>query len=458
MRIIAKIALRNIILNKRKSVLIGFTLFFSTFILLFSSSAINGIQSQVTNGYVNIQTGDVIVMWKSLKEETAKSDPGRFVNPIETHSFIPSEEVQNERAVQVMETYLVDHQNQVEAAFPTVRRNAKVISPSNNDSLIIYSVSSEAANFLLDSRTMSVKEGEFVTGYGISLSEDMAEELGVRLGDEVNVEVIAVNGDIKYQGFTLTGIYANGAGYNNWFGILAEETARELYGMSNSDFDVTLIHLQDKGSANEFAAQLDQLLLAESDVLRAESYLEASDFYTRMPQLYKSIFTVFIFFLLSIIAVGLRSIVRMNLFQRIKEFGTLRAIGYGRAQNFFIIFLEIFFLSLISLLIALLTSSILVSMLGQSGISVEGDLRDAVGGASFYPIMKVVDIVVAFISITLFSLIATVNPGLRLCYQKISDLMLARQHKISVIALLFKQLFTRKNQSMAYGDHKKLGS
>ena len=45
-------------------------------------------------------------------------------------------------------------------------------------------------------------------------------------------------------------------------------------------------------------------------------------------------FNVFIFFLLGMIAIGLRATVRMNLFEHMREFSTLRAVGYSRFQCF----------------------------------------------------------------------------------------------------------------------------
>ncbi|MGM7681883.1 ABC transporter permease [Cytobacillus sp. Hm23] len=425
---IAKIALRNIFAHKVRSIVIGVVIFFCTFMLLISNAALNGVRQQVTNSYATIQTGDVIVMWESLYEESSPSDPGRFINPIATLSFDPLKEQENTAAIEKLMTYLRGNQHDIDTVFPTVRRDAKVATSENNDSMIIYSLNDRSEKSLLDSKVIQPLKGEIISDRGISISEEMANKLKVGLNDLLNISVAKVNGEMVNKEYKVTGIYANGASYNNWYGFLQEDEARSLYGMEENEFDFVKIFLNNKLNLNEFANDLDQFISFNSGVLRAESYLEASDFYTLMPSLYKSMFNVFIIFLLIIIAVGLRSIVRMNLHQRIKEFGTLRAIGYSKFQNSMLIILESFFLASIALSFAFVTSTIVIITLSERGIEVGGALKDAVGGSSFYLSFQISDLTIAFVSILVFVLFATFKPAVKMSKQRIVDLLEGREN------------------------------
>ena len=92
MRILVRIAFRNIKLNMRKSLLLGFTIFFCSFLLLTVNSAMNGAEKQVIRNYKNLQVGDIIVMWDKLKKTDASS-PQRFINVYESLSFDVKEDV-----------------------------------------------------------------------------------------------------------------------------------------------------------------------------------------------------------------------------------------------------------------------------------------------------------------------------------------------------------------------------
>jgi len=57
--LILKIAFRNLVQNKWRSLLIGCALFTSSFLLLISNAAMNGVENQVISSYVHYQTGHV---------------------------------------------------------------------------------------------------------------------------------------------------------------------------------------------------------------------------------------------------------------------------------------------------------------------------------------------------------------------------------------------------------------
>lgn len=155
-------------------------------------------------------------------------------------------------------------------------------------------------------------------------------------------------------------------------------------------------------------------------------------------------FNIFLIFILVVIAAGLLSTVRMSLFTRMKEFGTLRAIGYSRTRSFGIIFAEMFLLAALALAAAFVCTVILQAILGQTGIYVgTGPVSYGIGGERFWPQLRANDVVLAAVAITLFSFLATVGPGLKLCYHKITDLMLKQQPRFFLPGRIFREWFGR---------------
>lgn len=435
--VILKIAFRNVIKNKWRSALIGFTLFISSFFLLFSNAAINGIEVQVIRGYINYQSGHVAVMWPGMKE-VSPTDPVRFLDNLA--SFEHDNLDQNLIAVDRLEKYLGANEKDIEKGFPSIIRRVRYSSGDQNDRIVVFGLTQEHAEFLQQERTLAITAGSLpAPDYpGIAISEYFSEETGLAMGDKISLRAVTADKAVQEMEFTITGLYANGAPYENTYAFMTDESARELTGVSQPLFDIYRIYLPDRAEAGSFAKELETYL--EGTNLHAESYLEASPFYTNNSRLMRIMSNIFMFFLLIVIAMGLVATIRMNLLERIKEFGTMRAIGYSRSKSYGIIFAEMFILATMALAIALLAAGILVAILGQSGIYVgSGPVSYGIGGERFWPELKVNDIILSILAITFFSLFATIGPGLSLCYQEITDMMLKRQRRIFLPGKILRQ-------------------
>jgi putative ABC transport system permease protein len=451
MNVLLKIALRNILANHRRSLLIGLAIFISTFLLLSSNSIMNGVARQTLRGYINIQTGHVAVMWEKL-HRTDPNDLSRFINLFETNSFEVEKAALNQKSLDGLARFLREHHSQIKAFHPIIRRNAELISDRKVDSLLIYGLTAADRDLFLSTGTITLKEGKLTAdqNYGICISREKAEADRLRLGDSVTIEVTTPYGAQNSLDFVVSGIYTNAAGYDNWYGFVSDANARELFDFDRGYFDFGKVFLKDPSRAEDFAKRLDAYLLTRGAALRSESYLRASPMYTNISRNMKTLFNVFICFLLAMISMGLRSTVRMNLFERMKEFGTIRAIGYSRRQTYAVIFLETFLLALFALGAALILTVILTLIFANTGVYVgTGPISMALGGESFYPRMEVADVLTALAVMLIFTLISTLKPGLRLCYQAITDILAKRQRPVSPVQIWLKTWLTRLNDKSA---------
>ncbi len=444
MLIVAKIALRNVIASKKRSFLIGLVIFLSTFILLISDAMMNGVERQILKGYDNLQASDVVVMWDSLKK-VGNDDTTRLLF-LTNNSFDPKKDAENKRATDKLNSYLDEHKSEVKAYYPLVRRNASLVNGNKKDSQFsIFGLTEANRKFLLESRTIELSQGELIydDSNALAISRAKADEYDLDLGDKVEIAGLSIDGKAVARQFVIKGIYANGAGWDNYYGFIAESAARDLFQYKPGTFDIAKIYLDDAERADDFAKDLDSVLTAQSDVLRAESSSEASAMFPMMAQNLKAVFNLFIFALLFIIAIGLRATINMNLFERMKEFGTIRAIGYSRAQSFAIIFFEAFFLSLSMLCLALVSAFVLVQIFSEVGVYLGDGPLSYFGGESIYPSMRVLDVLFALVIIALFALLSTFNPGLKLLYQNITDIMAKRQKRVFLPAAIWRGWFPK---------------
>lgn len=105
--ILAKIAIKNVMANKKRSFLLGFVIFLSTLVLLLSNGAMNGVEKQVTKGYRYLQAADVIVIWDNLKK-IGNEDTARLLFLTNT-SFNPTLDDDNQKALTQLNNFLNEH-------------------------------------------------------------------------------------------------------------------------------------------------------------------------------------------------------------------------------------------------------------------------------------------------------------------------------------------------------------
>jgi len=419
------IAFRNLGKTIRKSSLLALAVFLCSTILLIAFFAFNGVERQTLRNYVNVQAGHVIVLWNDLAESDTSS-PQRFINVYEALTYHPDEARENQEALTTVENWLTDNEDQVDRTFPIVRRNAVIETTQTTDSTFLtYSLTSEHRNFLVDNKSLSLAEGRFPDADAdeVVISQDKAANLGLTVGDEVDIATITDAGQTVNTRFTVCGIYTDGAFYENLYGFLDDETARRVYAVPDGSYDSMLVFLKDRSDAQGFADGLEDRLQADGTVLHAESYLDANSFYNNTPAMIKAVFGVFIVFVLLIIALGMQSSVKMSLYQRMKEIGSMRAIGFGKAQVYTMIFFETFFLTVAALIPALVVSLGFVLVFENRGIFVGPAASALFGGQYFYPEARAQQVFVVLAIMLGFSLLSTIQPGLAMVNQTIVDMM-----------------------------------
>lgn len=425
-----KIAVNYMKADKKKAMLTGFAIFFSALFLFVTSFTMNGIEKQVTNGYKNLQSGDIIAMWNSL-DEVDPMDSAKFLGNPET--FDMKDDSDNLAAIDALNKFNEEHSSKLKAVYPIIRRYLyySVEKDSNkvqNSRLLCYSLSKEHAQHILDTGALEMEKGSMFSGDGKAcISRETADGFGLEIGDTLELTAYTVDGGSNNQTIQIGGIYANAAGYDNLYIFMTESDARSLFKFHDDYFDVAMMYLKNEREIDEYAKELNDTLDKVNGNLRARSFEEASTFFTSTSKNLKLIFQVFTCVLLILIGFGLYTSIKMKIQDRIRIFGTLRAIGYSRLQCFMILFNEVALLTVIASVLALIVSIIFVVAFQRNGIYVgSGGITYALGGERFYPKFKLYDVVVSSLIMFAFSLAASAKPSCELVCQNIADLLSKR--------------------------------
>lgn len=435
---LVQIAFGNIIKNRKRSVLIGLAIFISCFILLFSNAVGNGTSAAILNEYYYMQAGDVVLLWEKALE-IEKDSPSRIYL-----SLFESEKVkENKEALSALSAFLQRRGSEIENAFQVVRRSAVLTTSDTLVDVNVYGMSRPEWLFLQPKETVKLEEGAFEAepDSTVIVSRLIADSANLKVGDWITLEATSAYGAKNSLDYRISGIYRNGIPWNNDYIYMSAADARVLYDFDPEDFDSMRIYLKDRQTAGSFTRELNTALGPGSRVLQALEGPEASSFFTRQADFFKNIFTFFVIFMVVIIGFGIRATVRMNLFERMSEFGTLRAIGYNRARIFFIIFCEIFLLALFALAGALAASTAAVLLTGRTGIYIGSEPASYIfGGDYLRPIFRIRDVLTAFVIILALSLMAPFKPAVKLCWQKISDILLKRQERSPVTVMVIRSM------------------
>jgi putative ABC transport system permease protein len=444
-----RIAYRNILKNPKRSILVGLTLIISCTLLLFSFSIGNGVSRQIITKYRNFQSGDVTVLWKNVKKIDI-SDPSRLF----FSNFDIQHDRENRTAIRRLDAFLKKNAGDIAACYKSIRNEGMLDTGRYASFCIIFGVSPAELKFWERTRNFQLAAGVLPFGRrdGVCISDDLARKNEIRIGDWITLDSTTPRGLVNSLEYQVVGLYKSSSEFDNIYIYMTPDNALELFDQDSTYFRSARIYLKNPATARLFAKQLDEYLTAGNDQLRAEAIGDSARFYSTIAGFLKGLFSFFVIFILLLIAVGIRSTVRMNLFERLKEFGTLRAIGFNRAQNFLIIFLEIFLLALISLGTAGVLTLILVGVFNRTGLYIgKGAIAYALGGESIYPVFQFTDLAGALLLITIFAFFAPLKPGLRLCYQKITDLLAQNQKPVVVLLLAIRRFLKTHKTSMAPG-------
>ncbi|MDA8242842.1 MAG: ABC transporter permease [Elusimicrobia bacterium] len=260
----------------------------------------------------------------------------------------------------------------VARAAPRAAAFAMIASPSNSGSVLLYGLDPEAERGVsrLD---RSVKAGDFLKEDGdtVVIGAKLADTLGVELGDKVVITAAAAGGgDLAQALFRVGGIMNSGSrAMDSNFAFIRLDRAQKLLNL--------------RGGFHEIAVAFRDLRTAEDKSLPFWSGYggggnEAKGWPELVPELAAaksmSAFGIFItaVILSGIVALGIMNTLFMSLYERMFEFGVLRALGTRPWRMGLMIVSEAGALSLISSVFGMAIGLLACRLVGINGLDYTG--------------------------------------------------------------------------------------
>lgn len=217
-------------------------------------------------------------------------------------------------------------------------------------------------------KSISVLEGRALAAAdrrGMMVGEGLARTLKLRPGDPVTVVASTLDGAMNTGDFEVTGVFRTfSKDYDERAVRIPLAAAQELLSTGDANLIVVLL---DQTSRTAAAAAAAEGLLSGSG-LAVRRWEEINDFYTSTVALYDRQFAVLRLIMLFMVLLGVANAVNMSVFERMSEFGTMRALGNRNRFVSALILTECLLLGVAGAAVGVLAGSLLAWLVSLVGI------------------------------------------------------------------------------------------
>jgi ABC-type lipoprotein release transport system permease subunit len=392
MGLTTKLARRNLFRNKRRTIIAGSAIGIGLAALIFTDAVILG-----------------------MKREMIASATGAYMGEGQIHrrGFRLAQEV----GLTIIDSEKVgaklERERSVAAFAPRAESFGMITSPADVSSVILIGVDPPKEK-LLSRIDRSLRAGNYFEGSNprdIVLGGDLAERLAVSLGDRVVVTVAqAGTGDLSQDLFRVSGIFRFGIKeMDEGLAFVRLPKAQQMLGIGAGIHEIAL-----KFTSPDFAAESNSPFW---DKYSAGGN-EAVSWAVLLPQLKGVLRMIWISLalmaavLFGVIAFGIINTLFMSLYERMFEFGVLRALGTRASSVRRLIVFEAGCLAVLSIAMGMLLGFALTFAVAKIGIDYRGiEFAGTTFSDRLYPVLHVQQFVIYPLAVFCFTLLVGLYPA-----------------------------------------------
>lgn len=390
-----QLAWRNIWRNPRRTIVIMTAIIIGVWSMLFLSALMRGMTDQMVHNGIATLTGEIQIHRKGYR-----SDP-----TIENNITAPKE----------VETTLYKILPPGSQWTARVRVNAIASNArhSNGVTLVGINPAQEARISFIGEAVTQGRYLKMEDKYGILAGKALVDKFETRLGRKLVLMSQDTGKEIASKAFRIVGIFrAEMEATEKQFVFVTMPAARQMLKMEKGISEISIL-LPDRQQADSIAARLDAALFSIYEVDTWQKLLPIISAYLAMMDGW-----IFIWYLVVFIAMGFGIVntMLMAIFERIREFGLLKALGMKPWWIIKSVLIESFFLLVIGITIGNLAG--LLSILALSGYGI--NLSALSAGTEFAGISKVIypaiygkDVAMANLVVFFLGLVVSIYPAVK---------------------------------------------
>lgn len=249
---------------------------------------------------------------------------------------------------------------------------------------------------------------------GIWIPELLSKGMKVKVGDAIVVVATNKDGSVNGKQFIVAGVLESATGPGGRDGYIHIEDAIEVLRMEGMEISEVAIRLKDFGKLNTFSKKLEALISKELNqpdklIFEFHTWEKLTPFYTIANMI--DVMTFFIkLMLIAIVLISIMNVMIMAVYERIREIGTIAAIGTlpGKILNMFVI--EGFCLGIVGAAIGNVAGIAIIYTLNLLKITYNfGQQKGLILQANVY----FYDLIVISATVIIVSVIASLQPAFK---------------------------------------------
>jgi putative ABC transport system permease protein len=248
---------------------------------------------------------------------------------------------------------------------------------------------------------------------GILLSHELAEQLHVQPGEELDLLTGNVYGDIAARTFQIQGILEK-TGIDIFIGgyaLISISAAQRLMDVENTAGTLAL-KLDDPAQIEYVKTELQHEFDSQQIPVVVNTWQEIRGIFESMNRTIQFFGRLGNITLFLVIIIGIINSVLMSVFDRTHEIGTLMAMGTTRRQIYALLLLEMILLATMAILSGILLSSAMILRMAKSGLTgINETVATLWGGGRLFPQIVYSDVCTIFVTLLLVVIAATLYPA-----------------------------------------------
>ena len=368
-----KLAWRNMLRNKRRTVIAGTAIGLGLSALIFTDALMIGMNRHLVQSGTATFLGEGQVhregFRSTLEVELTINDSDGVLNTLEASPIVAS-------------------------YTPRVMSFAMINSPANSEGVTLFGID-PTTEPLLSQIDEVMTDGQYITGEEreIVIGSKLAELLEVELGDRVVLTAAqAFTGDLSQELFRVSGIYHfNVKEMDRSMGFVSITTAQRMLGIENNVHEIAITFTDGAYARDENLPLWGELSAGGNEAIGWPVLLPQLSAAMELTTFSLLIVAIILF---AVVSLGIINTLFMSLYERMFEFGVLRAIGTRPTAIFRLVISEAGALSIISIFIGLILSAFFLALVSKIGIDYTGmDYAGVTFREKIYPVAELVQFV-----------------------------------------------------------------
>ncbi len=396
---IGRIAWRNILRNKRRSLILITSIVVGVLALVLTEGFATGMLHQMLSNQISADAGYIQIHKKGYQSdptlENAMTNPG----PV--------------REILTKERAILNYSERL-------RVFGLVSSPYNSYGVSIVGIVPSAEK-KITTISQYITKGSYLSGEPgqILLSTSMADKLKVGLGDKVVIMASQIDGSVGSEACRVSGIFETfNSGFDQSHVYIPIQTADQMLNADGlvSEFVVNPKNTRDQAAVESRVRDDIAGLPGAAGEYEVLSYEQMLPLLVAQLVLYRQA----LYLIAGIIAValifGIIDTMLMSVMERTHEFGVSMAIGMSNRKIFTMVMIEALYLAVIGTAIGLAGSygaSLSLSRTGWDLSMFSASLKSLGVGSIIYPVLETSYVVPTVLVIPVVTLLGAVYPALK---------------------------------------------